>query len=231
MVSSPPAWSRLLLSRAPQCLMINMNPSRLHYCTESGRSLGDPLVTAQDPRYQVYQLPSVSAQAGNSVMLPCNFTYPQDIKPVGDLRVYWRRGGFFGKFIYNHTEGFIHQDYQGRIVLVGDPQGSHTALIRINQLRSSDANVYVCHVRVQKKDGQWEQWRNIIGTNLTVPGQRGRTAGREGERLLRTDLLPGGCQGVIVKHSSLVRHDQSRDSKPPLCSYMLGSLEPEEEEH
>ncbi|XP_026517587.1 paired immunoglobulin-like type 2 receptor alpha, partial [Terrapene carolina triunguis] len=124
----------------------------------------------QDPRYQINQTESLSAPAGGSVTLPCAFTYPREIEPLGDVRIYWRLG-FHGKFIYNHTEGFTHPDYGGRIVLVGDPRGSRTASIRIDQLRESDASEYVCHVMVQKNDGTWEQWRRHPGTNLTVTAQ------------------------------------------------------------
>ncbi|XP_065425240.1 uncharacterized protein LOC103307443 [Chrysemys picta bellii] len=95
---------------------------------------------AQDPRYQITQPVSLSAPAGGSVTLPCTFTYPDEIEPLQDLRVYWRRGGFHGKFIYNHTEGFTRWDYRGRIVLVGDPRGSRTASIRIDRLQESDAS-------------------------------------------------------------------------------------------
>uniref|UniRef100_A0A674J1K1 Ig-like domain-containing protein n=1 Tax=Terrapene triunguis TaxID=2587831 RepID=A0A674J1K1_9SAUR len=123
-----------------------------------------------DPRYQITQPVSLSAPAGGSITLPCAFTYPREIEPLRDLRVYWRRGGFYGEFIYNHTEGFTHPDYGSRIVLVGDPRGSRTASIRIDRLRESDAVVYVCQVRVQKQDDKWEQWRNVSGTNLTVTG-------------------------------------------------------------
>uniref|UniRef100_A0A8C3SJD2 Ig-like domain-containing protein n=1 Tax=Chelydra serpentina TaxID=8475 RepID=A0A8C3SJD2_CHESE len=90
--------------------------------------------------------------------------------PLGDVQVSWRRGGFHGDVIYNHTENFTHPDYGGRIVLVGDPRGSRTASIRIDRLRESDASNYVCQVRVQEKKNRWEQWRNITGTNLTVTG-------------------------------------------------------------
>uniref|UniRef100_A0A674IW69 Ig-like domain-containing protein n=1 Tax=Terrapene triunguis TaxID=2587831 RepID=A0A674IW69_9SAUR len=130
---------------------------------------GSPLLAVQDPRYQINQTESLSAPAGGSVTLPCAFTYPREIEPLGDVRIYWRLG-FHGKFIYNHTEGFTHPDYGGRIVLVGDPRGSRTASIRIDQLRESDASEYVCHVMVQKNDGTWEQWRRHPGTNLTVTG-------------------------------------------------------------
>ncbi|KAM9111576.1 paired immunoglobulin-like type 2 receptor beta [Pangshura tecta] len=123
---------------------------------------------AQDLRYTITQPESLSAPAGGSVTLPCAFTYPAEIEPLRDLRVHWRRGGFHGEFIYNHTERFTHQDYRGRITLVGDPRGRRTASICIDQLRESDASEYLCHVRVQKNNSRWEQWRHHPGTQLTV---------------------------------------------------------------
>ncbi|XP_044857498.1 paired immunoglobulin-like type 2 receptor beta [Mauremys mutica] len=132
---------------------------------------------AQDPRYQMTLPEFLSAPAGGSVTLPCAFTYPREIEPLQDVKVYWRRGGFYGEFIYNHTERFTHRDYGGRIVLVGNPRGSRTASIRIDRLRESDASEYVCHVWVQKNDGQWFQWRSYPGTRLTVtaPSPTGST--------------------------------------------------------
>ncbi|XP_039355652.1 paired immunoglobulin-like type 2 receptor beta [Mauremys reevesii] len=140
-------------------------------------SLGLFAAAAYDPRYTITQPESLSAPAGGSVTLPCAFTYPDEIEPLRDVQVYWRRGGFFGPFIYNHTEGFTHPDYRGRIALVGDPRGSRTASIRIDRLRESDASEYVCNIRVQKNDGQWEQWRSHPGTQLTVtaPSPTGST--------------------------------------------------------
>lgn len=132
-------------------------------------SLGVFAEAAQDPWYQITQPESLSAPAGGSVTLPCNFTYPREIEPLQDLRVYWRLG-FHGQFIYNHTEKFTSPDYGGRIVLVGDPRGNRTASICINRLQESDAREYVCHIRVRKHDGQWEQWRCHPGTQLTVKG-------------------------------------------------------------
>nr|XP_032622717.1 paired immunoglobulin-like type 2 receptor beta [Chelonoidis abingdonii] len=125
---------------------------------------------AQDPWYTIIQPVSLSAPVGGSVTLPCAFTYPDEIEPLWDLRVYWRRG-LFGQFIYNHTERFTHPDFRGRIALVGDPWGSRTASIRIDRLRESDTSEYVCHVRVKKQDGQWVQWRSDPGTQLTVTGR------------------------------------------------------------
>ncbi|CAM4689259.1 unnamed protein product [Lepidochelys olivacea] len=129
---------------------------------------------AQDPRYQITQPEYLSAPAGGSVTLPCNFTYPREIEPLRDLRVYWRLG-FHGQFIYNHTERFTHPDYGGRIVLVGDPWGNRTASIRIARLQESDAGEYVCHITVRKNNGQWDQWRRHPGTQLTVTARTSAT--------------------------------------------------------
>ncbi|CAM4640816.1 unnamed protein product, partial [Lepidochelys kempii] len=63
---------------------------------------------AQDAGYQMTQPESLSAPAGGSVTLPCSFTYPHEIEPLRDLRVYWRLG-FHGQFIYNHTERFTRR--------------------------------------------------------------------------------------------------------------------------
>ncbi|XP_039355975.1 paired immunoglobulin-like type 2 receptor alpha [Mauremys reevesii] len=147
---------------------------------------------AQDPRYTITQPKSLSAPAGGSVTLPCAFTYPREIEPLRDLRVYWRRGGFYGEFIYNHTERFTHPDYGGRIVLVGDPRGSRTGSICIDRLRESDASEYVCHVRVQKNDGEWEQWRGNPGTRLTVTASTTHVPSTEQAMISATTQLPPG---------------------------------------
>ncbi|CAM5179075.1 unnamed protein product [Eretmochelys imbricata] len=158
---------------------------------------------AQDPRYQITQPGSLSAPAGGSVTLPCNFTYPREIEPLQDLRVYWRLG-FHGQFIYNHTERFTSPDYGGRIVLVGDARGNRTASICITRLWVSDAGEYVCHIRVRKHDGQWEQWRCHPGTQLTVTAQASTTHAPCTERTQRpagqgaAPVIGGALAGAVL---------------------------------
>uniref|UniRef100_A0A8C3EYL4 Immunoglobulin V-set domain-containing protein n=1 Tax=Chrysemys picta bellii TaxID=8478 RepID=A0A8C3EYL4_CHRPI len=163
-----------------------------HHLLQEAPSTGS---AAQETRYQITQPVSLSAPARGSVTLPCAFTYPREIEPLRDVQIYWRWGGFHGKFIYNHTEGFTHPDYGGRIILVGDPRGSRTASIRIDWLWESDASEYVCHVRVQKQDNEWEQWRSVPGINLTVTeravtGHRYPTSRGKGG-----SPIPGGSGG------------------------------------
>ncbi|XP_044857485.1 paired immunoglobulin-like type 2 receptor alpha [Mauremys mutica] len=153
---------------------------------------------AQDPRYTITQPESLSAPAGGSVTLPCAFTYPPEIEPLRDLRVYWRRGGFYGEFIYNHTEGLTRPDYRSRIALVGDPRGSRTASIRIDRLRELDASEYVCQIRVQKNNGQWDQWRGHPGTRLTVTALTTHVPSTEQATISATTQRPAGLGAAPV---------------------------------
>ncbi|XP_074838992.1 paired immunoglobulin-like type 2 receptor alpha [Carettochelys insculpta] len=126
--------------------------------------------TAQEGFYKVEQPESLRAPAGGSVTLPCRLIYPPEIEPLKDIRVYWRRGGFHGRFVYNHTERFTHPGYRGRITLVGDPRGkpTRTASIRIDRLQESDTEEYTCQVFVWSRDNDEITWRALQGTRLTV---------------------------------------------------------------
>ncbi|XP_074839122.1 paired immunoglobulin-like type 2 receptor alpha isoform X2 [Carettochelys insculpta] len=129
--------------------------------------------TAQDGFYKLEQPESLRAPAGGSVTLPCRLIYPPEIEPLKDIRVYWRRGGFHGRFVYNHTERFTHPGYRGRITLVGDPHGkpTRTASIRIDRLQESDTEEYTCQVFVWSRDNDEITWRALPGTRLTVTAQ------------------------------------------------------------
>nr|XP_025042555.1 paired immunoglobulin-like type 2 receptor beta isoform X1 [Pelodiscus sinensis] len=126
--------------------------------------------TAQDPRYRLEQPEILAAPTGGSITLPCTLIYPPEIELLREVRVYWRRGGFHGDFVYNHTEGFTRWDYRGRIALVGNPgeRPKRTASIRIDRLQASDTSEYVCQVCVQLQNGTWIPWRALPGTRLTV---------------------------------------------------------------
>ncbi|XP_030043745.1 paired immunoglobulin-like type 2 receptor beta isoform X2 [Microcaecilia unicolor] len=125
-------------------------------------------VSAQHPRFDVFQPESVSAVVGGSVTLPCSFSYPRDFGPTQNVNVYWRINNFHGGYIYRHTEKFTHQDYRGRIFLDGDPLRKNTASIKITDLRKEDSERYFCRVEVIGSGGRTEVWQNISGTALSV---------------------------------------------------------------
>ncbi|XP_030044085.1 uncharacterized protein LOC115458336 [Microcaecilia unicolor] len=125
-------------------------------------------VSAQHPRFDVFQPESVSAVVGESVTLPCSFSYPRDFGPIRNVNVYWRINTFHGDFIYSHTEESTRQDYRGRIFLDGDPLRENTASIRITDLRETDSERYFCRVKVIGSGGRTEQWQNFSGTALRV---------------------------------------------------------------
>nr|XP_033781470.1 protein turtle homolog B-like isoform X2 [Geotrypetes seraphini] len=124
--------------------------------------------SAQKPGYQVFQPELVSAAVGESVILPCSFTYPQEIEPVWDVRVSWRINAFLGDYIYKFIPSFTHQNYRRRISLSGFPWGNKTASIRINDLRKSDSNRYYCRIKLMKNDGATEEVQSVNGTELRV---------------------------------------------------------------
>uniref|UniRef100_A0A8D0HN03 Ig-like domain-containing protein n=1 Tax=Sphenodon punctatus TaxID=8508 RepID=A0A8D0HN03_SPHPU len=134
--------------------------------------LGGLLHAAAGSSYNISQPPSLSGLVGQSVTLPCSFTFPAEIKPIRAPDIYWRRQSFHGEFIYNHTEGFTHASYRGRISLVGDPQ-QQSGSIQIRDLKVSDTNMYFCCIRVQwyNNGRESECWQSNPGTRLTVQEQ------------------------------------------------------------
>uniref|UniRef100_A0A8D0LBG4 Ig-like domain-containing protein n=1 Tax=Sphenodon punctatus TaxID=8508 RepID=A0A8D0LBG4_SPHPU len=139
-------------------------------------------VQAAGSSYNISQPPSLSGLVGQSVTLPCSFTFPAEIKPIRAPDIYWRRQSFHGEFIYNHTEGFTHASYRGRISLVGDPQ-QQSGSIQIRDLKVSDTNMYFCCIRVQwyNNGRESECWQSNPGTRLTVQGSRQNGACRSKE--------------------------------------------------
>ncbi|XP_030043742.1 uncharacterized protein LOC115458073 isoform X1 [Microcaecilia unicolor] len=124
--------------------------------------------SAQKPQYQVFQPELVSAVVGESVILPCYFTYPQEIKSNQGMNVSWRINNFHGDYIYNYGQRFTHSDYKGRISLSGFPWGDNTASVRISDLRKNDSNRYYCQVQLRKNDGKIQEVQSINGTELRV---------------------------------------------------------------
>ncbi|XP_029435545.1 uncharacterized protein LOC115077396 [Rhinatrema bivittatum] len=125
-------------------------------------------VSAQEPRYTVFQPELVSAVVGGSVILPCSFSYPREIEAIWNLKVSWRINNPNGYYIYRHSEGFTHRDYTGRIYLHSEPWGEKTASIRISNVQERDSKRYFCRVQVTKNDGKTEEWQSLQGTNLAV---------------------------------------------------------------
>ncbi|XP_061445392.1 paired immunoglobulin-like type 2 receptor alpha [Rhineura floridana] len=117
--------------------------------------------------YKIWQPCHLSARPKGSITLLCTFNYTWQANQTAS--VYWRFGNFHGGFLFNHTENNTHQNYTGRVSLVGDPSKGH-ASIRIDNLAPSDSSIYFCRLSLWTLYDGLQQWQAISGTNLTVTG-------------------------------------------------------------
>ncbi|CAM5138903.1 unnamed protein product, partial [Natator depressus] len=129
---------------------------------------------AQDPRYQITQPESLSAPAGGSVTLPCTSPTPRDraaAGPPGLLETRVPRPVYLQSHRGVHPPGLRGPHRPGRVPAGGAerPRSASTGC------RELDAGEYVCHLRVRKNDGQWEQWRGHPGTHLMVTDEASTT--------------------------------------------------------
>ncbi|XP_067828253.1 paired immunoglobulin-like type 2 receptor beta [Heptranchias perlo] len=131
------------------------------------------IVLINGAEFHVKQLDHLEAEEGESITIPCSFTYPERYRPTA-ISIRWRRNKFHGEFIINTRDGFVHPDYRGRVEFLGHPYTENTGSIRIKQLKQSDSRKYFC--RVETLGGKSEQWQNIPGTALAVRGRTSPTA-------------------------------------------------------
>ncbi|XP_075438715.1 uncharacterized protein LOC142479729 isoform X2 [Ascaphus truei] len=129
-----------------------------------------------DTSYCADQLGTLRVDKGGSVTIPCRFSYPKDWDNSTEVRVYWREAQTAhcgnAKIIYDHTRNWTDANYTGRIFMVGDPNGSKTASIRIQGLKETDGPIFCCRVQIRnpnKQGGKVLGWQNQHGTFLMFP--------------------------------------------------------------
>nr|XP_020646096.1 paired immunoglobulin-like type 2 receptor beta isoform X1 [Pogona vitticeps] len=147
-----PAWVLTLLLQALLCL---------------GEECG---VGTIGDTFSIWQPCHLSAQAKESITLPCKFSYSWKVPPNPEIWVYWRLGSFHSQtYLFNHTSQklYTHKNFSRRVSLVGDPEKKHEASIQIGSLSELDSNIYFCRISVQTEKKR-KTWQSIKGTNLTV---------------------------------------------------------------
>uniref|UniRef100_A0A8C5PLP3 Ig-like domain-containing protein n=1 Tax=Leptobrachium leishanense TaxID=445787 RepID=A0A8C5PLP3_9ANUR len=120
--------------------------------------------------YILLPIESISVKEGDSVTIPCSFSYPrEEWEKKTEVSVYWRSGRkascWNDIFVYNHTENRSHPNFTGRISMVGTPKQLKTASIRIQRVRRSDFLVFCCRVQLNSLNKS-ERWQSTFGTYL-----------------------------------------------------------------
>lgn len=109
----------------------------------------------------------LSALEGDSIHIPFFFYYPWELHKVPNVNIFWRWKHFHGKFIYNTTPMFIHNDFKDRLLLNWTKGGKNGSL-QISKLRREDASSYFCRVEMDTQGNGKKMWQSIEGTTLTI---------------------------------------------------------------
>ncbi|KAJ1215367.1 hypothetical protein NDU88_002976 [Pleurodeles waltl] len=134
-----------------------------------------PLAAEQD--FCIEQPESLRVRAGESVTIPCTYSYPRGSDPALVVEVSWRlstgdRCGM-APVIYNHTQNHTHIDtnYTGRIHLVGNVHGKRSGAIQIDNLTYMDTiGKYCCRITIKNSTKKLEMWQNKHATQLVLAG-------------------------------------------------------------
>ncbi|XP_072906125.1 protein turtle homolog B-like [Hemitrygon akajei] len=117
--------------------------------------------------FRVEQPSNVEGKEGESITLPCSFTYPDTSTPRA-FNIRWRVGNYDGTYIFssllNHTNG----EYRGRIEFLGSPLRDKTGSICLHRLNQVDSNPYFCSVTMIGEE--YKMWQCASGTVLKVKG-------------------------------------------------------------
>lgn len=119
------------------------------------------------PEYEVNQPKWLSAPEGGSIHIPFSFCHPWELANVLSVCITWRWKNFHGKFIYNMTPCFIHEDFKNRLFL-NWTEGLGNGSLQISNLRREDESTYFCRVYLTTRTHGEIVWQSIPGTRLTI---------------------------------------------------------------
>ncbi|KAM9584388.1 paired immunoglobulin-like type 2 receptor alpha isoform 3-T3 [Trichechus inunguis] len=126
------------------------------------------LPQADNNSYGVKQQKQLLAPKGGSIHIPFFFYYPWESI---DVSISWRLEHFHGKFFYNMTPPFTHEDYKGRLFL-NWTKGQTNGSLRISDLQSKDESNYFCRIQMNTRHHGVQQWQAIEGTRLIITSEK-----------------------------------------------------------
>ncbi|XP_056426075.1 uncharacterized protein LOC130367590 [Hyla sarda] len=146
----------------------------------------------------VNQPRTVHVKEGDSVTIPCSYTYPESYRGKSQITTHW--GESDGPFCYNirkyitDNSGNVVDEYKERISRVTHPDNQTESLI-IRGLKYTDGDTFCCRATIHRTGSVTYTWSNY-GTFLNFA---------DGNRISQVDLLMAvpGEEMVIPCHYAL----------------------------
>ncbi|KAM4036845.1 uncharacterized protein ACNLHF_015666 [Anomaloglossus baeobatrachus] len=174
--------------------------------------------TCWTSRYCVYQPKTLYVREGDSVTIPCSFTYPEYYRGRSQIIVNWgKQDGLNCNYIQNpitDSSGNIMDGYKDWISIVKPPDNNQTESLIIRELKASDGITFCCRVTMIRPSNTWN---DKYGTSLHFAGEK-RTS-----QLEELIAVPGE-ELIIPCHYPLKTLGKARKvswytGESELCSY------------
>lgn len=186
-------------------------------------ALCGPVAAAKD--FCIEQPESLHVRVGESVTIPCTYSYPRSLDPAHMIKVSWRftTGDRCGPslFIYNGTNTipnlYTHTNYTGRLTLVGNVLNKRSGAIQIDNLKTSDTiGKYCCRITILDGLTEKKKWQNRHATQLVL-------AGSTSSRVNQLDTIPARVGASVTIPCGFTDSETLDFSKDVKVNWKAGS--------
>lgn len=112
-----------------------------------------------------YAQQNICALKGSSVVIPCSFYYPNNLKVQSVKWGHERIHIYMGPFIYDSESNNTSSRYQ----YIGDKH--HNCSFKIQQVEHNDTGQHAFRFTTNSKLGLVEEWTGNVGSRLKVVGE------------------------------------------------------------
>ncbi|XP_069502427.1 uncharacterized protein [Ambystoma mexicanum] len=154
------------------CRVVLLKPNSTGLLQQWQSPGGTFLRVRDKPKLRGYQPASILAMEGDSIIIPCKYTYTGSVHPTQSVSIEWAEGFDHncGNRFFKPPKSLSSDQSPNQISMVIDPQENQMGSIRIYKVTTSDKH-YCCKVTINKDQGGRKTWTRPYGTRLIVGGR------------------------------------------------------------